>query len=111
MPARHSTVEVVRTSKDYLPPADGLRLTVLVEDSASMEKHDLTAKHGLSFLIEASVAGSSSRILMDAGPPQDVALCNADLTGADVRGLDAIVISHGHYDHAGGLLSILLRDQ
>jgi 7,8-dihydropterin-6-yl-methyl-4-(beta-D-ribofuranosyl)aminobenzene 5'-phosphate synthase len=88
-----------------MPSVDHVKLTVVVEDSVN--KADLTAKHGLSFLVETTSAGSSSRILMDAGPPPDIALNNANLLKVDFRNLDAIVISHGHYDHAGGLLGIL----
>jgi 7,8-dihydropterin-6-yl-methyl-4-(beta-D-ribofuranosyl)aminobenzene 5'-phosphate synthase len=82
-----------------------VRLTVLVEDTVN--KPDLIAKHGLSILVETTSADSKSRILMDAGPPPDVALHNANVMKADIRSLDAIVISHGHYDHAGGLVQIL----
>ena len=88
-----------------MPSVDRVKLTVLVEDSVN--KPDLTAKHGLSFLVETASAGSNSRILMDAGPPPDIALHNANVLKADIRHLDAIVISHGHYDHAGGLVEIL----
>ena len=44
---------------------------------------------------------------MDTGPPPDIALNNAELLKVDLRNLNAIVISHGHYDHVGGLLEIL----
>jgi 7,8-dihydropterin-6-yl-methyl-4-(beta-D-ribofuranosyl)aminobenzene 5'-phosphate synthase len=88
-----------------MPSADHVRLTVLVEDTVN--KPDLVAKHGLSILVETTSADSKSRILMDAGPPPDVALQNANVMKADIHSLDAIVISHGHYDHAGGLIQIL----
>jgi len=103
------TIEVVKIVKQATPSVEKLRITVLVEDSVSMEKPDLIAKHGLSFLVEASAAGAISRILVDAGPPLDIALQNADTINADLREVDVIVISHGHYDHAGGLLKILER--
>ncbi|MGO9645255.1 MAG: MBL fold metallo-hydrolase [Candidatus Bathyarchaeia archaeon] len=86
---------------------DRVKLTVLVEDSLS--NPDLTAKHGLSCFVETTSAGSSSRILMDAGPPPNVALNNADLMKVDLLSLNAVVISHGHYDHLGGLPEILKR--
>ena len=101
------TIHVVSISKSILPPVDRLRLTVLVEDT--VKKPNLIARHGLSFQVETSVAGVDSRILMDTGPPPDVALQNADTIGADIQHVDAIVISHGHYDHTGGLLEILRR--
>jgi 7,8-dihydropterin-6-yl-methyl-4-(beta-D-ribofuranosyl)aminobenzene 5'-phosphate synthase len=103
------TIEVVKIVNEAMPSVEKLRITLLVEDSVSMEKPDLIAKHGLSFLVEVSVAGTVSRILMDAGPPPDIALQNADTISADMREVDAIIISHGHYDHAGGLLKILKR--
>jgi len=107
MPNQDGSIGSMRTLYEAMPLVEGMRLTVLVEDSVSMDKPDLIAKHGLSFLIETCMAGSSPRILMDTGPPPDIALQNANMIDEDLRKVDAIVISHGHYDHAGGLTEIL----
>jgi 7,8-dihydropterin-6-yl-methyl-4-(beta-D-ribofuranosyl)aminobenzene 5'-phosphate synthase len=60
-------------------------------------------EHGLSFFIESE----GTRILLDAGQSGDVLLHNARLAGVSLRGLDRVVLSHGHYDHTGGLLKVL----
>jgi 7,8-dihydropterin-6-yl-methyl-4-(beta-D-ribofuranosyl)aminobenzene 5'-phosphate synthase len=88
-----------------MPSVDRVRLTFLVEDTVN--KRNLVAKHGLSILVETISADSKSKILVDAGPPPDVAVHNANMMKVDIHNLDAIVITHGHYDHAGGLVQIL----
>jgi len=103
------TVKVVNVLRGSMLPVDRVRLSVLAEDTVNKRRSHLVAKHGLSLLVETTVAGASTRILMDAGPPPNVALRNATAMRARVRELDAIIISHGHYDHIGGLLQILKR--
>ena len=55
-------------------------------------------EHGLSFYIETG----THRILMDAGA-DDLILKNAEILGADLKAVDTVILSHGHYDHGGGL--------
>ena len=76
------------------------RITVLVENAAS--RPDLGAEHGLSYWIEMN----GSRILSDTGHT-DLILRNAARLGVDLASADAIVLSHGHYDHTGGLAAVL----
>lgn len=86
---------------------DRMRLTALVEDSKNPIRPELTAKHGLSFFIELKAGGKTTNLLMDAGPSADVVLQNARKLNVDLSKVDSIVLSHGHYDHTGGLLDIL----
>ncbi len=76
------------------------QITVLLENTVN--RPGLLAEHGLSFWIELG----SRRVLFDTGQ-SDILLRNAEILGVDLREVDAIVLSHGHYDHVGGLKEIL----
>jgi 7,8-dihydropterin-6-yl-methyl-4-(beta-D-ribofuranosyl)aminobenzene 5'-phosphate synthase len=73
-----------------------VRVTVLVTNTASGP--GLLGEHGLSFWIDIG----SHRVLFDTGQGQALAP-NASRLRIDLAGADAIVLSHGHYDHTGGL--------
>lgn len=82
--------------------SDPLRITVLVENHAG--QRGLLAEHGLALWIEAG----KRKILFDTG--QGLALAhNAGQLGIDLASADAVVLSHGHYDHTGGLAANLPR--
>src|SRR5437762_11427344 len=61
------------------------------------------ANHGLSLVIAARVGPTSHALMFDAGPEDYVLARNAPRLGADFSSIDGIVLSHGHWDHAGGL--------
>lgn len=77
-----------------------MRITTLVENLVYGQ--DLRAEHGLSFYIETP----GRKILFDTGQ-SDLFLCNSKVLGIDVAQIDALVLSHGHYDHTGGLYPFL----
>jgi len=75
-------------------------IRVLMENTA--QSPDLIAEHGLSLYIETT----RHRILFDAG--QSAAFAdNAGKMGVDLSKVDLCVLSHGHYDHSGGLARFL----
>ena len=63
------------------------------------------AHHGLSLLITAHVGDDTRTLLFDAGPEGATLLHNAAILGVDFGAIDAVVLSHGHWDHGGGLLT------
>jgi 7,8-dihydropterin-6-yl-methyl-4-(beta-D-ribofuranosyl)aminobenzene 5'-phosphate synthase len=77
------------------------KITIIVDNKAA---EGLLCEHGFSAWIE--VAGR--RLLFDTG--QGAALAgNADRLGIDLRTADTLVLSHGHYDHTGGVPLVIAR--
>jgi 7,8-dihydropterin-6-yl-methyl-4-(beta-D-ribofuranosyl)aminobenzene 5'-phosphate synthase len=63
------------------------------------------AHHGLSLLITASRGGKRHTLLFDAGPAAATFQRNSEILGVDFASIEAVVLSHGHWDHAGGLVA------
>ncbi len=77
-----------------------VRATVLVENTTS--RPDLTPEHGVALWIEAD----GVKVLFDTGST-GVVRENAATLGIDLSDADAIVLSHRHHDHTGGLDRVL----
>ncbi|WP_448378170.1 MBL fold metallo-hydrolase [Fervidobacterium sp.] len=71
-------------------------LTILCDDTLQPPLH---SEHGFSLLVEKT---GEPTALFDTGTT-DVFIKNASILGKDLTKVEHIVISHGHYDHAGGL--------
>ncbi len=65
------------------------------------------AQLGLSVMLTGTLEGKIHKILFDAGPEGDIFLRNSRNLGVDLRDVEAIGISHGHWDHMGALLPAL----
>jgi len=65
------------------------------------------AHHGLSLLITAYIGNEKHTLLFDAGTEGPTFLRNAKILGVDLSEVEAVVLSHGHWDHAGGLVSAI----
>lgn len=80
-----------------------MKITALLENTAS--RPDMNTEHGLSLYIETE----KHRILFDMGQT-DLFARNAEALGIDLAAVDIAVLSHGHYDHGGGLRTFLSRN-
>ena len=79
-----------------------LKITILTENL--VRHRNLLAEHGLSLWLE----DRSEKVLFDTGQ-SDVYLHNAKELDVDLTKGQAIVLSHGHYDHCGGLVHFPLK--
>lgn len=61
------------------------------------------ANHGLSLVITARVGRDKQTLIFDAGPEAYAVSRNGELLKAPFGDVGAIVLSHGHWDHAGGM--------
>ena len=79
-----------------------LRITTLSENTAGTAR--VLAEWGLSILVETD----ELKVLLDTCTSISVPH-NAPILGVDLSAVDKIVISHGHYDHTGGLKEVLAK--
>jgi 7,8-dihydropterin-6-yl-methyl-4-(beta-D-ribofuranosyl)aminobenzene 5'-phosphate synthase len=61
------------------------------------------AAHGLSCLITTRTPSSQHTLLFDTGPDESIFERNVIRLGVDMGGVDAMMLSHGHWDHAGAM--------
>jgi len=81
-----------------------MKVTCVVDD-AVCDHSSFWGEHGLGFLIETQ----SGCVLFDTGQSGTVLLHNLELLGIEPAAINALAISHAHYDHTGGLPALLDR--
>jgi 7,8-dihydropterin-6-yl-methyl-4-(beta-D-ribofuranosyl)aminobenzene 5'-phosphate synthase len=85
----------------YFSMTSRLTLTVLVDNTTLTDRY-FVGEPGLSFLIRTA----EKKILFDTGY-SGLFLANAEKMGFSLRDLDYVVLSHGHLDHSGGLVTLV----
>jgi 7,8-dihydropterin-6-yl-methyl-4-(beta-D-ribofuranosyl)aminobenzene 5'-phosphate synthase len=67
----------------------------------------ILSEFGLSLHVESQRGDETRNVMIDFGFTPEALLNNIELCGIDPAALDALVLSHGHYDHFGGLVGFL----
>jgi 7,8-dihydropterin-6-yl-methyl-4-(beta-D-ribofuranosyl)aminobenzene 5'-phosphate synthase len=111
-----------RVSELNLREADRLEITILADNYTDLLLLQSTevvkrpqvlppeaplAEHGLSCLLKVYAGSEEHIVLMDAGISATCLFHNADLLKVDLSQLESVVLSHGHFDHFGGLPEVL----
>ncbi len=116
-----------RASSIQAPVVDKLSIRVLVDSSydlflkpsklngVSIEpgpkaadfRRTLHNEWGLSLWLESQRAGEQRTLMLDYGYTPEVLANNMAILGVDPGKIDALIVSHGHFDHFGGLMGFL----
>jgi 7,8-dihydropterin-6-yl-methyl-4-(beta-D-ribofuranosyl)aminobenzene 5'-phosphate synthase len=106
-----------------LREADRLEITIVVDNysdlivgntevvkRARVSMPDVPlAEHGLSCLLKVIAGSEEHFVMLDAGMTPVSIIHNIDILGIDTGKIEALVLSHGHLDHYGGLMAFLDR--
>jgi 7,8-dihydropterin-6-yl-methyl-4-(beta-D-ribofuranosyl)aminobenzene 5'-phosphate synthase len=110
-----------------LPAVDSARVTLVMDNSIDMllastevvrrlplgpnpfERAQPVAQHGFSALLRVQRDDRSGTVLFDTGVSRQGLLHNLDALEVDAADISAIVLSHGHADHALGLPGLMER--
>lgn len=124
-----SCIEIASAAPIEVPSVDKLTIRVLVDSSYDLffrpaeangvkiappprqadYRRSLHNEWGLSLWLESERATEKRTVMLDYGYTPAVLLNNMELAGVDPSKIDALIVSHGHYDHFGGLLALLER--
>lgn len=79
--------------------------------SAKPPRKALVSEFGLSLHLESQKGSETRNILIDFGYTPETLLNNLEVLGIDPARLNALILSHGHFDHFGGLVGFLQATQ
>ncbi len=92
--------------KNLSKEVEYIRITTLMDDYAGYET-SFYAQHGISLLIDIYSNQVYKRILLDVSQEGKPILHNMNIMGIKAESIDAIFLTHCHYDHTKGLVEML----
>jgi 7,8-dihydropterin-6-yl-methyl-4-(beta-D-ribofuranosyl)aminobenzene 5'-phosphate synthase len=108
------TVRII-TDSSYDTPRPGTNKWVKVKRSPFISRDDwrkaLHNEWGLAMALESRIGGDTRHLMLDYGYTPDALLNNMEIIGVDGTKAQALVLSHGHYDHFGGLIGYLRKNR
>jgi 7,8-dihydropterin-6-yl-methyl-4-(beta-D-ribofuranosyl)aminobenzene 5'-phosphate synthase len=122
-------VEIAKAAPIEAPVIDKLAMRVLIDSSHDLFfrptqvngvsvqpaprpkdfRQILHNQWGLSLFLETEKGTEQRALMLDFGYSPEALFNNIDITGVDPGKLDALIVSHGHYDHFGGLVGFLKK--
>jgi 7,8-dihydropterin-6-yl-methyl-4-(beta-D-ribofuranosyl)aminobenzene 5'-phosphate synthase len=103
----------VITDSSYDTPRPGSNKWVQVKRTPFISREDyrkaLHNEWGLALALESRQGAESKQLLLDAGYTPEALMNNMEIIGVDPARSRALILSHGHYDHFGGLVGFLRR--
>jgi 7,8-dihydropterin-6-yl-methyl-4-(beta-D-ribofuranosyl)aminobenzene 5'-phosphate synthase len=90
-------------------PAFGAGVVAAPQFETGRTAAGLVAEHGFSALVRVVRDGHATTVLFDTGLSPDAMVTNADRLGIGLDDVHSVVLSHGHFDHVGGLAGLAGR--
>jgi 7,8-dihydropterin-6-yl-methyl-4-(beta-D-ribofuranosyl)aminobenzene 5'-phosphate synthase len=103
------TVVVDLTHNIFLRPATFNGVVITPASRAKDYTKELHTQWGLSLFLQSRKADQKRTFMLDYGYTPEAILNNIEIIGIDPRQIDALIVSHGHFDHYGGLMAFLDR--
>lgn len=97
------------THNIFLKPATFNGMSLVPAPRAKDYTRELHTQWGLSLFLESVKAGELRTLMLDFAYTPEALLNNIELLGVDAKKVDALIVSHGHFDHYGGLIALLDR--